>query len=88
MRVRTTLGKKGDNMILSKTRPKIIQVNALSKARAWARSNNLTMCKRAVKEAAAAYPISEIQWFNLLTIVGHEALRELKQIAGAARPTQ
>ncbi len=50
-------------MILSKTPAKIKQVNALSKARSW--RGNFVLVKRAVLEAAAAYPISEIQWYNL-----------------------
>lgn len=70
-------------MILSKTPAKIKQFNALSKARSW--RGNFTMVKRAVMEAAAAYPISDVQWFNLQTKFGSSAVQELKALAQKAR---
>jgi hypothetical protein len=64
-------------VILSDTPAKKRQVNALGRARAWRGSK--TAIRRAIEEAANAYPLSEIQWFNLMAVHGPDFVSELRK---------
>lgn len=54
------------------------QQNALARARSW--RGNFEMVRRAVKQAAKYYPISDIQWYNLQMKFGSMWIDGLKSL--------
>lgn len=67
---------------MTKKRAMEKQHNALSRAHDWV--GNMEMVKRAVKEAAAFRPLSEIQWHNLQVRFGSDVIDDLRGAAKSA----
>lgn len=54
------------------------QCDALSKARRYARNDNLVMSQIWVERAMNIRPLSSIQWFNLMTVSNPEFVHRVK----------